>query len=78
MFNLPAKMRKLVSPLGDEGGETMSKKIAGAAAEVRTPVRKKPYRTPRLIEYGHVSKLTAGSSGTNTDKGHLANPHGQG
>jgi hypothetical protein len=56
----------------------MSKKSARAAAEVRTPVRKKPYRTPRLIGYGHVSKLTAGSSGTNTDKGHLANPHGQG
>jgi hypothetical protein len=63
---------------GDEGGETMSKKSASAAAEVRTPVRKKPYRTPRLIEYGHVSKLTAGSSGTHTDEGHLANPYGQG
>jgi hypothetical protein len=58
--------------------KTMSKKSATAAAEVRTPARKKPYRAPRLIEYGHVSKLTAGSSGTQTDKGHLANPHGQG
>jgi hypothetical protein len=38
----------------------------------------KPYRTPRLIEYGHISKLTAGTSGTSTDKGHMANVHGQG
>ena len=56
----------------------MNKKSASAAAEVRTPVSKKPYRTPRLIRYGHVSNLTAGATGTSTDKGHLANPHGQG
>jgi hypothetical protein len=56
----------------------MGKKNAGAAAKVRTPIRKKPYRTPRLIEYGHISKLTAGTSGTSTDKGHMANVHGQG
>lgn len=56
----------------------MSKKSASAVAEVRTPVRKKPYRTPRLTEFGHVSKLTAGTTGTSTDKGHMANQHGQG
>jgi hypothetical protein len=56
----------------------MSKKSASAVAEVRTPVRKKPYRTPRLAEFGHVAKLTAGTSGTFTDKGHQANQHGQG
>ena len=56
----------------------MSKKSEGAAAEVRTPIRKKPYRTPRLTEFGHVAKLTAGTAGTHTDKGHLSNEHGQG
>jgi hypothetical protein len=56
----------------------MSKKSASAAVEVRTPTRKKPYHTPRLTEYGHVAKLTAGTSGTHTDKGHLANRHGEG
>jgi hypothetical protein len=56
----------------------MSKKSASAVAEVRTPVRKKPYRTPRVTEFGHVAKLTAGASGTHTDKGHLSNEHGQG
>jgi hypothetical protein len=56
----------------------MSKKSASAAAEVRTPTRKKPYRTPRLIVYGHVTKLTAGTAGTSMDKGHMANAHGQG
>jgi hypothetical protein len=56
----------------------MSKKNASADAEVRTPIRKKPYRAPRLIEHGHVAKLTAGTSGTHTDKGHTANQHGQG
>lgn len=56
----------------------MSKKSASAAAGIRRSVRKKPYRTPRLTEYGHVSKLTAGTTGTHTDKGHLSNEHGQG
>lgn len=63
---------------GSYGGVTMSKKSASAAAEVRRSVPKKPYRTPRLTEYGHVSKLTAGTTGTHTDKGHLSNEHGQG
>ena len=35
-------------------------------------------REPRLIVYGHVTKLTAGTTGTSTDKGHMANAHGQG
>jgi hypothetical protein len=56
----------------------MSKKSASVAGGIRRPVRKKPYRTPRLIEYGHVAKLTAGTTGTSTDKGHMANSHGQG
>jgi len=39
---------------------------------------KKPYRTPRLTEFGHISKLTAGTSGTHTDKGTFSKVHGHG
>ena len=46
--------------------------------EIRTPATKKPYSTPRLTQYGHVAKLTAGSTGSSTDKGTLANVHGMG
>jgi hypothetical protein len=44
----------------------------------KTSTPKKSYKTPRLIEYGHISKLTAGTTGTHTDKGTLANMHGGG
>jgi hypothetical protein len=46
--------------------------------ERRTPATKKPYSTPRLIQYGHIAKLTAGTTGSTTDKGTLANVHGMG
>jgi len=32
-----------------------------------TPVPKKPYSPPVLVEYGAVVKLTAGTGATNTD-----------
>ncbi len=56
----------------------MSKRRANLADKVRTPAAKKPWNTPKLIEYGHVAKLTAGTTGSHTDKGHNANEHGQG
>jgi len=39
---------------------------------------KKPWHKPVLVEHGHVSKLTAGTTGSHADKGHLSNQHGQG
>ncbi len=36
--------------------------------------QKKPYSTPRLIEYGDVQKLTQGSSGTKGDGGGSKRP----
>ncbi len=59
-------------------GETMTKKSAGGADIESTPAIKKPYSTPRLIEYGHIATLTAGTTGSSTDKGTLANKHGAG
>ena len=44
----------------------------------RKAVAKKPYAQPRLTEYGHLSKLTAGTTGSHTDKGHDGNHHGEG
>ena len=58
--------------------ETMSKRLANLADQVRTPAAKKPWNMPKLIEYGHVAKLTAGTSGSFSDKGAMANQHGQG
>ena len=49
-----------------------------SSVEPKTSAPKKSYKTPSLIEYGHVSKLTAGTTGTHTDKGTLANMHGGG
>jgi hypothetical protein len=46
--------------------------------ELHKPAPKKPYQTPRVIEYGHISALTAGTTGSTTDKGTLANHHGSG
>ena len=58
--------------------ETMSKRRANWADEVRKSVAKKPWNKPHLSEYGHVAKLTAGTTGSHTDKGFNANQHGQG
>ena len=35
-----------------------------------SPVRKKPYKPPEVIEYGNVARLTAGAGGTDFDPGH--------
>ena len=56
----------------------MSKRRVNLADQVRTPTAKKPWNTPKLIEYGHVAKLTAGQTGSHSDKGTMANAHGQG
>jgi len=39
---------------------------------------KKPWHKPKVADYGHVSQLTAGTTGSHTDKGHLSNQHGEG
>ena len=39
---------------------------------------KKPWHKPKVSDYGHVSELTAGTTGSFTDKGHLSNQHGAG
>lgn len=39
---------------------------------------KKKWHKPVVITYGHVSKITAGTVGSHMDKGHMANPRGQG
>ena len=64
--------------LTQEEEEAMSKRHENLADQVRTPAAKKPWNRPHLIEYGHVAKLTAGTTGSHTDKGFNANQHGQG
>ena len=59
-------------------GEMMTNGSNRPVNELRTPATKKPYSTPRLIQYGHVAKLTAGTTGSSTDKGTLSNVHGMG
>ena len=39
---------------------------------------KKSWHKPKVADYGHVSKLTAGTTGSCADKGFVANHHGQG
>jgi len=39
---------------------------------------KKIYRTPRVIDFGHISRLTSGFTGSHTDKGQMAGRQGQG
>jgi hypothetical protein len=39
---------------------------------------RKPWHKPEVSDYGHVSKLTAGTTGSHTDKGHMSNSHGGG
>jgi hypothetical protein len=40
--------------------------------------QKKPYKPPQLVDYGHISRLTAGSTGTHSDKGMSGGQHGSG
>jgi hypothetical protein len=56
----------------------VSKTRAYSKVEAQSPTPKKPFKTPRLTEYGHIAKLTAGTTGSHTDKGTLANRHGEG
>lgn len=56
----------------------MSKTRVYQSVPLKASTPKKSYKTPRLIEYGHISKLTAGTTGSHTDKGTLANMHGGG
>ncbi len=56
----------------------MSKEPTNQGDEARTQAPKKPYRTPQVVEYGHISKLTAGTTGSASDKGTMANHHGMG
>jgi hypothetical protein len=37
---------------------------------------KKSYSAPRIVDFGHISALTAGTVGSFLDEGHLANQHG--
>jgi hypothetical protein len=39
---------------------------------------KKPWHTPKVSDHGHVSKLTAGTTGSHMDKGQASNQHGVG
>ena len=39
----------------------------GAKPERAAEQKKKPYRTPRLVEYGDLRRLTSGSAGTRGD-----------
>jgi hypothetical protein len=43
---------------------------AGEAPPVARSSQKKPYKPPRVIEYGNVARLTAGGNGTHFDPGH--------
>ena len=56
----------------------MPKEPSEQGYKLRSSAVKKPYETPRVIEYGHVSQLTAGTTGSSTDKGTLSNHHGMG
>jgi hypothetical protein len=56
----------------------VSKNRTNSTSEIRAFAPKKTYRRPKLTEYGHVAKLTAGTTGSFGDKGSLSNQHGQG
>jgi hypothetical protein len=60
------------------GGGVMSKKSDTVAAKHLPLAAKKIYRAPRLIEFGHISRITSGTTGTHSDKGHLGGAHGSG
>ncbi len=56
----------------------MIKKSDSVAAKHLPLAVKKIYRAPRLIEFGHISRITSGTTGTHSDKGHLGGAHGSG
>jgi hypothetical protein len=56
----------------------MNKERTSSVDEMRTCAPKKPYHPPSLVEYGHIAKLTAGTTGSHTDKGSHAGIHGLG
>jgi len=56
----------------------MSKEPTNQGDKAQALMPKKPYRTPQVVEYGHISKLTAGTTGSASDKGTMANHHGKG
>ena len=42
----------------------------GEAPPIGHSTRKKLYKPPKVIEYGNVTRLTAGMNGSNIDPGH--------
>jgi hypothetical protein len=50
----------------DDGNEG----FASAALPVAGSSPKKPYKPPKVIEYGNVARLTAGTNGSHFDPGH--------
>jgi hypothetical protein len=54
----------------------MTKESVGPSKENPAPLAKKPYNSPHVTDFGHISALTAGTVGSLLDEGHLANPHG--
>jgi len=56
----------------------VNKNCTTSVSEIGASAPKKTYHTPKLTEYGHVAKLTAGTTGSFGDKGSLSNQHGQG
>jgi hypothetical protein len=52
-----------------EEGASVSEEQVNHAGELNPTAPKKPYKAPQLVEYGHISKLTAGTSGSHSDKG---------
>lgn len=51
-------------------------KIAKLTGEKKIQTSKKPYKKPSVVDFGHISALTAGTAGSFLDEGHLANQHG--
>ena len=49
--------------------ETNHSSASESVAIARSP-RKKPYKPPKVTEYGNVARLTAGMNGTDIDPGH--------
>jgi hypothetical protein len=43
---------------------------ASEPVPIASPSRKKPYKPPKVTEYGNVARLTAGMNGTGFDPGH--------
>jgi len=56
-------------PLNSIVAKTKDSSASESAPITRSP-RKKPYKPPKVTEYGSVARLTAGTNGTNFDPGH--------